>query len=192
MASKPRRHGEKCIIEYENETGTIASMSLFSYEENGQRDNIKPCRWEIKMMTTKKKSGNPYLFRMIPWALFPNAVGFLLSVVFGDNLAVCRMSQLLTFFLWLLLLRGLRKRSQISGQDFIKSQILSLFIALLVNEILVFLPLEIIAAGRSVSWDFPFVELATFAGSKFPLIALWLATFIVDLFFVDFHVKPLQ
>lgn len=174
------------------ETGTIASMSLFSYEENGQRDNIKLCRWEIKMMTTKKKSGNPYLFRMIPWALFPNAVGFLFSVMFGDNLVVCRMSQLLTFFLWLLLLCGLRKRSQISGQDFIKSQILSLFITLLVNEILVFMPLEIIAAGRSISWDFPFVELVTFAGSKFPLIALWLATFIVDLFFVDFHVKPLQ
>ena len=192
MASKPRRHGEKCIIEYENRVGTIASMSLFSYEENGQRDNIKPSRWEIKMMTTKKKPGNPYLFRMIPWALFPNAVGFLFSVMFGDNLAVCRMSQLLTFFLWLLLLRGLRKRSQISGQDFIKSQILSLVIALLVNEILVFMPLEIIAAGRSISWDFPFAELATFAGSKFPLIALWLATFIVDLFFVDFHVKSLQ
>ena len=185
-------------------------MSLFPYEgikgiykindyglkggtgKNKQRDNAELCRWEIKMMTTKKKPGNPYLFRMIPWALFPNAVGFLFSVMFGDNLAVCRMSQLLTFFLWLLLLRGLRKRSQISGQDFIRSQIVSLVIALLVNEILVFMPLEIIAAGRSVSWDFPFVEIATFAGSKFPLIALWLATFIVDLFFVDFHVKSLQ
>ena len=143
-------------------------------------------------MMAKRNLGNPYLFRMIPWALFPNAVGFLFSVMFGDDLVVCRMSQLLTFFLWLLLLRGLRKRSQISGQDFIKSQFLSLVIALLVNEILVFMPLEIIAAGRSVSWDFPFVELATFAGSKFPLIALWLATFIVDLFFVDFRVKSLQ
>lgn len=144
------------------------------------------------MMTLKRKLGNPFLFRILPWALFPNAVGFLFSFMFGDNLAVCRMSQLLTFFLWLLLLRGLRKRSQMTGRDFLKSQIASLVIALLVNEILVFLPLEIIAAGRSVSWDFPFVELATFAGSKFPLIALWLATFIVDLFFVDFHVKPLQ
>lgn len=74
-------------------------MSLFPYEENGQRDNIKPCRWEIKMMTTKKKTGNPYLFRMIPWALFPNAVGFLFSFMFGDDLVVCRMSQLLSFFL---------------------------------------------------------------------------------------------
>lgn len=76
--------------------------------------------------------------------------------------------------------------------DFIRSQIVSLVIALLVNEILVLLPLEIIDAGRSVSWDFPFVDLATFAGSKFPLIALWLATLIVDLFFVDFRVKSLQ
>lgn len=167
-------------------------MSLFSYEENGQRDNIKPSRWEIKMMTTKKKPGNPYLFRMIPWALFPNAVGFLFSVMFGDNLAVCRMSQLLTFFLWLLLLRGLRKRSQISGQDFIKSQILSLVIALLVNELLVFMPLEIIDAGRSVSWDFPFAKLAPIAGSKLPLIVVWFATFIVDLFSIDSHVKSLQ
>ena len=144
------------------------------------------------MMMAKRNLGNPYLFRMIPWALFPNAVGFLFSVMFGDNLAVCRMSQLLTIFLWLLLLHGLRERSQITGRDFIRSQIESLVIALFVNEILVLLPLEIIAAGRSVSWDFPFVELATFAGSKFPLIALWLATFIVDLYFVDFHVKPLQ
>ena len=48
------------------------------------------------MMTTKKKPGNPYLFRMIPWALFPNAVGFLFSFMFGDDLVVCRMSQLLT------------------------------------------------------------------------------------------------
>lgn len=144
------------------------------------------------MMMAKRNLGNPYLFRMIPWALFPNAVGFLFSVMFGDNLAVCRMSQLLTIFLWLLLLRGLRKRSQITGRDFIRSQIVSLVIALLVNEILVLLPLEIIDAGRSVSWDFPFVDLATFAGSKFPLIALWLATLIVDLFFVDFRVKSLQ
>ena len=144
------------------------------------------------MMTTKKKSGNPFLFRMIPWALFPNAVGFLFSFMFGDNLAVCRMSQLLTFFLWLLLLRGLRRRSQISGRDFLRSQIISLVIALLVNEILAFMPLEIIAAGRSISWDFPFVELATFAGSKFPLAILWLATLIVDLYFVDFQVKSLQ
>lgn len=144
------------------------------------------------MMMAKRNLGNPYLFRMIPWALFPNAVGFLFSVMFGDNLAVCRMSQLLTIFLWLLLLHGLRKRSQITGRDFIRSQIVSLVIALLVNEILVLLPLEIIDAGRSVSWDFPFVDLATFAGSKFPLIALWLATFIVDLFFVDFRVKSLQ
>ena len=144
------------------------------------------------MMMAKRNLGNPYLFRMIPRALFPNAVGFLFSVMFGDNLAVCRMSQLLTIFLWLLLLRGLRKRSQITGRDFIRSQIVSLVIALLVNEILVLLPLEIIDAGRSVSWDFPFVDLATFAGSKFPLIALWLATLIVDLFFVDFRVKSLQ
>lgn len=144
------------------------------------------------MMMAKRNLGNPYLFRMIPWALFPNAVGFLFSVMFGDDLVVCRMSQLLTIFLWLLLLRGLRKRSQITGRDFIRSQIVSLVIALLVNEILVLLPLEIIDAGRSVSWDFPFVDLATFAGSKFPLIALWLATLIVDLFFVDFRVKSLQ
>lgn len=144
------------------------------------------------MMIAKRKTSNPYLFRMIPWALFPNAVGFLFSFMFGDNLAVCRMSQLLTFFLWLLLLRGLRKRSQMTGRDFLKSQIASLVIALLLNEILFFLPSEIIAAGRSISWDFPFVELATFASSKFPLIALWLATFIVDLYFVDFHVKSLQ
>ncbi|WP_215507848.1 hypothetical protein [Peptoniphilus sp. EMRHCC_23] len=144
------------------------------------------------MMMAKRNLGNTYLFRMIPWALFPNAVGFLFSVMFGDDLVVCRMSQLLTIFLWLLLLRGLRKRSQITGRDFIRSQIVSLVIALLVNEILVLLPLEIIDAGRSVSWDFPFVDLATFAGSKFPLIALWLATLIVDLFFVDFRVKSLQ
>ena len=144
------------------------------------------------MMKAKRNLGNPYLFRMIPWALFPNAVGFLFSVMFGGDLVVCRMSQLLTFFLWLLLLHGLRKRSQITGRDFIRSQIVSLVIALFVNEILVLLPLEIIDAGRSVSWDFPFVDLATFAGSKFPLIALWLATFIVDLFFVDFRVKSLQ
>ena len=144
------------------------------------------------MMIAKRKTSNPYLFRMIPWALFPNAVGFLFSFMFGDNLAVCRMSQLLTFFLWLLLLRGLRKRSQMTGRDFLKSQIASLVIALLLNEILVFLPSEIIAAGRSISWDFPFVALAPIAGSKFPLIALWLATFIVDLYFVDFHVKSLQ
>ena len=144
------------------------------------------------MMMAKRNLGNTYLFRMIPWALFPNAVGFLFSVMFGDDLVVCRMSQLLTIFLWLLLLRGLSKRSQITGRDFIRSQIVSLVIALLVNEILVLLPLEIIDAGRSVSWDFPFVDLATFAGSKFPLIALWLATFIVDLFFVDFRVKSLQ
>lgn len=167
-------------------------MSLFPCKENGQRDNIKLCRWEIKMMMTKKKTGNPFLFRLIPWALFPNAVGFLFSFMFGDNLVVCRVSQLLTFFLWLLLLRGLRKRSQISGRDFLRSQIISLVIALLVNEILVFMPLEIIAAGRSISWDFPFVKLATFAGSKFPLAILWLATLIVDLYFVDFHVKSLQ
>ena len=139
-----------------------------------------------------RKLGNPFVFRILPWALFPNAVAFLFDFMFGDDIVVCRVGQILTFFLWLLLLRGLRKRSQISGQDFIRSQIVSLVIALLVNEILVFMPLEIIAAGRSVSWDFPFVELATFAGSKFPLIALWLATFIVDLYFVDFHVKPLQ
>ena len=144
------------------------------------------------MMMAKRNLGNTYLFRMIPWALFPNAVGFLFSVMFGDDLVVCRMSQLLTIFLWLLLLRGLRKRSQITGRDFIRSQIVSLVIALLVNEILVLVPLEIIDAGRSVSWDFPFVDLATFAGSKFPLIALWLATLIVDLFFVDFRVKSLQ
>ena len=167
-------------------------MSLFSYEENGQRDNIKPSRWEIKMMTTKKKPGNPYLFRMIPWALFPNAVGFLFSFMFGGDLVTCRMSQLLTFFLWFLLLHGLRKRSQITGRDFIRSQIVSLVMALLINEILIFMPLEIIDAGRNISWDFPFVDLATFAGSKFPLIALWLATFTVDLFFVDFRVKSLQ
>ena len=140
----------------------------------------------------KRNLGNTYLFRMIPWALFPNAVGFLFSVMFGDDLVVCRMSQLLTIFLWLLLLRGLRERSQITGRDFIRSQIVSLVIALFINEILIFMPLEIIDAGRSVSWDFPFVDLATFAGSKFPLIALWLATFIVDLFFVDFRVKSLQ
>lgn len=144
------------------------------------------------MMMAKRNLGNPYLFRMIPWALFPNVVGFLFSFMFGDDLVVCRTSQLLTFFLWLLLLHGLRKRSQITGRDFIRSQIVSLVIALFVNEILVLLPLEIIDAGRSVSWDFPFVDLATFAGSKFPLIALWLATFIVDLFFVDFRVKSLQ
>ena len=143
-------------------------------------------------MLFMRKLSNPFVFRILPWALFPNAVAFLFDFMFGDDIVVCRVGQILTFFLWLLLLRGLRKRSQISGQDFIKSQFLSLVIALLVNEILVFMPLEIIAAGRSVSWDFPFVELATFAGSKFPLIALWLATFIVDLFFVDFHVKPLQ
>ena len=138
------------------------------------------------MMTTKKKTGNPFLFRILPWALFPNAVGFLFSFMFGDNLVVCRMSQLLTFFLWLLLLRGLRKRSQITGRDFIRSQIVSLVMALLVNEILVFMPFEIIDAGRNISWDFPFGELAPIAGSKLPLIALWLATFIVDLYFVDF------
>lgn len=144
------------------------------------------------MMTLKRKLGNPFLFRILPWALFPNAVGFLFSFMFGDNLAVCRMSQLLTFFLWLLLLRGLRKRSQMTGRDFLKSQIASLVIALIVNEVLVFMPLEIIDAGRHVSWDFPFVALAPIAGSKLPLIALWLATLIVDLFFVDFHVKSLQ
>ena len=143
-------------------------------------------------MLFMRKLSNPFVFRILPWALFPNAVAFLFDFMFGDDIVVCRVGQILTFFLWLLLLRGLRKRSQISGQDFIRSQIVSLVIALLVNEILVFMPLEIIAAGRSVSWDFPFVELATFAGSKFPLIALWLATFIVDLYFVDFHVKPLQ
>lgn len=144
------------------------------------------------MMIAKRKTSNPYLFRMIPWALFPNAVGFLFSFMFGDNLAVCRMSQLLTFFLWLLLLRGLRKRSQMTGRDFLKSQIASLVIALIVNEVLFFLPLEIIDAGRHVSWDFPFVALAPVAGSKLPLMAAWLATFIVDLYFVDFHVKSLQ
>lgn len=143
-------------------------------------------------MTTKKKTGNPFLFRILPWALFPNAVGFLFSFMFGDNLVVCRVSQLLTFFLWLLLLRGLRKRSQITERDFLRSQIVSLVIALLVNELLVFMPLEIIGAGRSISWDVPFVNLAPIAGSKLPLIAVWFATFIVDLFSIDSHVKSLQ
>ena len=112
--------------------------------------------------------------------------------MFGDNLVVCRVSQLITFFLWLLLLRGLRKRSQISGRDFLRSQIISLVIALLVNEILAFMPLEIIVAGRSISWDFPFAKLAPIAGSKLPLIAVWFATFIVDLFSIDSHVKSSQ
>ena len=139
-----------------------------------------------------RKLGNPFVFRILPWALFPNAVGFLFSVMFGDNLAVCRMSQLLTIFLWLLLLCGLRKRSQMTERDFLRSQIVSLVIALLINELLVFMPLEIIDAGRSVSWDFPFANLAPIAGSKLPLIAIWFATFIVDLFSIDSHVKSLQ
>ena len=143
-------------------------------------------------MLFMRKLSNPFVFRILPWALFPNAVAFLFDFMFGDDIVVCRVGQILTFFLWLVLLRGLRKRSQITERDFLRSQIVSLVIALLVNEIFVFMPLEIIAAGRSISWDFPFAELATFAGSKFPLIALWLATFIVDLFFVDFHVKSLQ
>ena len=143
-------------------------------------------------MLFMRKLSNPFVFRILPWALFPNAVGFLFSFMFGDNLAVCRMSQLLTFFLWLLLLRGLRKRSQITEWDFLKSQIVSLVIALLVNELLVFMPLEIIDAGRSVSWDFPFANHAPIAGSKLPLIAVWFATFIVDLFSIDSHVKSLQ
>lgn len=112
--------------------------------------------------------------------------------MFGDDIVVCRVGQILTFFLWFLLLRGLRKRSQITERDFLRSQIVSLVIALLVNELLVFMPLEIIDAGRSVSWDVPFANLAPIAGSKLPLIAVWFATFIVDLFSIDSHVKSSQ
>ena len=143
-------------------------------------------------MLFMRKLGNPFVFRILPWALFPNAVAFLFDFMFGDDIVVCRVGQLLTFFLWLLLLRGLRKRSQMTERDFLKSQIVSLVIALLVNELLVFMPLEIIDAGRSISWDVPFVKLAPIAGSKLPLIAVWFATFIVDLFSIDSHVKSLQ
>ena len=143
-------------------------------------------------MLFMRKLGNPFVFRILPWALFPNAVAFLFNFMFGDDLVVCRVSQLLTFFLWLLLLRGLKKRSQITERDFLRSQIVSLVIALLVNEVLVIMPLEIIDAGRSISWDVPFVNLAPIAGSKLPLIAVWFATFIVDLFSIDSHVKSLQ
>ena len=143
-------------------------------------------------MLFMRKLGNPFVFRILPWALFPNAVAFLFDFMFGDDIVVCRVGQILTFFLWLLLLRGLRKRSQITERDFLRSQIVSLVIALLVNELLVFMPLEIISAGRSISWDVPFVKLAPIAGSKLPLIAVWFATFIVDLFSIDSHVKSLQ
>ncbi len=96
---------------------------------------------------------------------------------------VCRVSQIVNLFLWIMVLRQLKIHSQIRRRHVLGLQVLSLVIALFVNGILVSMPLEIIHAGRSILWDFPFGDLAPIVGSTFVLNFFWCVTLLFDLFF---------